>query len=150
MRRSGLAPICCTVLALLGQGCHKASPPPILPAKGIVLINGQPVPQAQVRFIPNIGFGPEYISTGVTDAEGRFTLQCNGRPGACASEHVVVITEADIPARLQGENAQRELAVYLKSLKNRPIPPNYSTLVSTPLRVTVSEGQPEYKLELKR
>jgi hypothetical protein len=46
--------------------------------------------------------------------------------------------------------AQRELAAHLKSLKNRPIRQNYSTLVGSPLRITVSEGQPEYKLELKR
>lgn len=140
----------CLALALVVGGCGKAPPPPIVSAQGVVLLNGVPLPQAQVRFIPQIGYGAEYIANGVTDEAGRFTLLCNGQPGVCATENIVIVTEADIPARLQGENAQRELAVYLRSLKNRPIPQNYATPVNTPLRVTVSEGQPDIKLELKR
>jgi hypothetical protein len=137
-------------VALVAGGCGGESAPAIVPAQGVVLLGGAPLPNAQVRFIPSIDLGAEYIASGVTDAQGRYTLECNGQPGACAAEHIVVVTEADIPAQLQSENAQRELAAYLKSLKNRPIPQNYSTLVSTPLRITVSEGQPEYNLELKR
>ena len=115
-----------------------------------MLLGGAPLPNAQVRFIPSISLGAEYIATGVTDTQGHYRLECNGQPGACATDHIVIVTEADIPVELQSENKQRELAVFLKSLKNRPIPKNYSTLVSTPLRVTVTEGNPEYKLELKR
>jgi hypothetical protein len=139
----------CVGIALFSEGCGEA-PPPIVPAQGIVSLNGAPVPKAQVRFIPNIGFGAEYIATGVTDEEGRFTLQCNGQPGACAVESTIVVTEADIPAHLQGENSQRELAVYLRALKNRPIPQHYASPVSSPLRVTVTAEQPDHKRELKR
>lgn len=137
------------IAALMG-GCGKAPPPPILPAQGVVLVNGVPLPKAQVRLIPKIGYGAEYIATGVTDDQGKFVLQCNGQPGACATENIVVIGETDIPPQYQGENRQRELAVYLRSLKNRPIPQAYANLVSTPLRITVSEGQPEIKFDLKR
>ena len=72
----------CIALALFSQGCGKEPPPAIVPAQGTVLLDGAPLPNAQVRFIPNIGYGAEYIATGVTDDQGRFTLQCNGQPGA--------------------------------------------------------------------
>jgi hypothetical protein len=141
---------CCVAIAVVGQGCGKEAPPPIVPAQGVVLLNGAPLAKAQVRFIPQIKFGPEYIAGGVTDEQGRYTLQCNGQSGACAVENTVTVSDADIPPKLLGENAQRELAVYLQSLKNRPIPQNYGSPVTTPLSVKVSEGQSEYKLELKR
>ena len=151
MRRCSFVKLCsCIAILLLFNGCRKESPPPIVPAKGIVLLGGKPLPTAQVRFIPQIGFGADYIATATTDDQGRFTLQCNGQQGACAVDNMVTVNEPDIPPQLQGENAQRELAVYLRSLKNRPIPRNYASLASTPLRVTVAEGQEEYKLELNR
>jgi hypothetical protein len=131
-------------------GCGKEQPPPILPASGVVILGGKPLPTAQVRFIPQIGFGAGYIATATTDNQGRFRLQCNGQPGACAVENMVTVSEADIPPQLQGEGAQRELANYLRSLKNRPIPRNYASPATSPLRITVSEGQEEYKLELTR
>lgn len=138
------------LFAVLTIGCGKEPPPAILPAQGVVLLNGAPLPNALVRLIPKIGYGAEYIATGVSDEQGKFVLKCNGMPGACATENIVVISEADIPPQYQGENRQRELAVYLASLKNRPIPSTYANLVSTPLQVTVSKEQPELKFELKR
>jgi hypothetical protein len=140
----------CIALALFIPGCGKEPPPAIVPVQGAVLLNGAPLPNALVRFVPIIGYGSEYIASGITDDQGRFTLQCNGEQGACATETMVLVTEAPIPRKLQGENAQRELGVYFQSLKNRPIPKNYGTPVSTPLKTTVSQGQPHMKLELKR
>ena len=137
-------------ILLTMAGCGGESPSPIVPAQGTVILNNAPLPNAQVRFIPQIDFGAQYIATAVTDEQGKFALQCNDQPGACEGENIVIVTEADIPAKLQGENAQRELAAYLRALKNRPIPRNYTTPVNSPLRVTVSEGQAEYNLELKR
>ncbi len=151
MRGRGIASVgYCVVLLQFCAGCGKEDPPPIVPAKGVVLLGGKPLPTAQVRFIPQIGFGAQYIATATTDDQGRFTLQCSGQPGACAVENMVTVSEADIPPKLQGEGAQRELANYLRSLKNRPIPRNYASPASSPLRVTVSEGQEEYVLELRR
>jgi len=150
MLRNCLGPGVWLVAAVLLGGCGKGSPPPIVPAGGIVLLNGAPLPKAQVRFIPMIEFGAEYIATGVTDDKGRFTLTCHGEPGACAIENHVTVSEADIPVQLRGENAQRELAAYLRSLPNREIPRKYSSVMETPLRVTVTADQGDYKLELQR
>jgi hypothetical protein len=137
------------VLALC-SGCGKEAPPPILPAQGVVLLNGAPLPNAQVRFVPKIGFGSDFIATGVTDDAGHYQLTCHGQEGACAVENTVTVTEAEIPTRLKGEDKQVELIAYMRTLKNRPIPKDYGTLGQTPLKVTVVEGQQDYKLELKR
>jgi hypothetical protein len=140
----------CVSMLLVVQGCGKEAPPPIVPAQGVVLLRGKPLPKAQIRFIPDIDYGAAYIATAVTDDSGRFTLECNGQPGACVGENTVTVGEADIPKELQSENAQRQLYAYTQSLKNRPIPKKYASPVSTPLKATVAEGQTEYKLELSQ
>ncbi len=145
--------LCFLIIApvfVLFAGCMGESPPPIVEARGVVTLNGAPLPNAQVRFIPQIDFGPEFIATGVTDDEGNYQLQCSGQPGACQANSIVTVTEADIPVELQSESKQRELSVYLRSLKNRPIPRSYGSPASTSLNVTVEAGKPEYVLDLER
>src|SRR5262249_16818923 len=90
------------------------SPPPILPVDGVVRLPGKPLRHAEGRFRPLIGFGPEYIATGVTDDSGHFQLTCKGNPGACAGENRVLVVEGEIPAAYKGENAQAELARYFQ------------------------------------
>jgi hypothetical protein len=62
----------------------------------------------------------------------------------------VLVTEADIPRQLQGENAQLELARYFQSLGGRPIPAKYGDLTKCPLAVVVKSDQKDYSLELTR
>jgi hypothetical protein len=137
-------------LVALAAGCGKAPPPPIVEVEGVVCLGGKPLNKAQVRFIPLIDHGPEYVATGVTDEAGRFKLTCNGQAGACACENRVLVMEADIPARLQDEKAQLELARYFRSLGGRPIPPRYGSLTDSPLTVNVKADQKEYHFALTR
>jgi hypothetical protein len=133
-------------------GCSKG-PPPIVPVEGVVLLNNQPLPHAEVSFVPMVAdLGFEYVATGVTDESGRFRLTCNGRSGACSGESRVIVIDAPVPeeARGMGGDAQAAMAKYYEGLKNRPIPSKYATAASTPLTVTVTAGQTEYKIELKR
>jgi hypothetical protein len=138
------------VAALLG-GCGPSAPP-IVPAGGVVRLDGKPLNSVEVVFVPGIEFGPEYVARGVTDEEGRFQLRCKGRPGACACEHRVMIVEAELPSELKGESlqAQQDLAEYLASLGGRPLPQKYASLVDSPLTVTVTAGRSEYVLDLTR
>ena len=147
---TGAAALVAAALAL--PGCSK-SPPPIVAAGGVVLLNGQPLPNAQVQFIPMIqGFGAEYIAVGVTDEKGRFTLTCNGQPGACACENRVTVTDAPPPEKTRGlsDSAQTEMTRYYAGLKNRPIPPDYGSVAKTSIVIKVTPGQSDYTLELKR
>jgi hypothetical protein len=149
MVRYARAAVVGAVLAVLAPGC-KAPPPPIVAAEGVVRLDGKPVNKAQVRFIPMIAYGPEYVAVGVTDEAGRFKLTCKGQPGACACENRVVVLEADIPRELQSESAQAELAKYLRSLGRPPLPDKYANLATSPLAVTVTAGQTEYNFDLTR
>jgi hypothetical protein len=139
-----------TTVALVG--CAKA-PPEIVPVEGVVLFNGQPLPHAEVQFVPMApGLGAEYVASGTTDENGRFTLTCRGRPGACACENRVTVNDAPAPddARGMSGESQTRVSRYYAALKNRPIPAAYANAARTPLAVTVAAGKTEYRLELKR
>jgi hypothetical protein len=150
MARITLVTVAGAVLLTAEFGCGKAPPPPILEVEGVVTLDGKPLKKAQVRFIPQIEFGPEYVASGVTDDLGQFTLLCKGQPGACAGENFVLVSEADIPARLQSETAQAELAKYFQSLGGRPLPRRYANLADSPLTVTVNAGQKKYDFKLTK
>jgi hypothetical protein len=137
-----------TAGALVLAGCFKEPPPPIVPAHGIILLDGQPLAKVEVRFIPMIEYGAEYIAKGVTDDTGRFELTCKGQPGACACENHVVVLEAELPDRLKSETAQADLAKYLEKLGPRP-PHRYANLVESPLTVEVHSGRTDYSFDLK-
>jgi hypothetical protein len=140
--------------ALALPGCRRV-PPPVTDAEGTVLLDGKPLPQAQVEFVPELThFGAEMNSTAVTDDQGHFHLTCayNQQPGATVGKHHVLVTEPPTPPefRSQDERTQAKLNQYLSRLKNRPIPEAYGTLGKTPLVVEVKADQKMYKLELSR
>jgi len=138
------------LVAVLVQGGCAARPPEIVEVEGVVMLNGVPLPKAKVRFFPRFENANDYIAQGVTDEKGRFTLTCHGEAGACATDNIVTVTDDDIPEHLTPETARADLQKYLKSLKNRPIPTRYSNTSETPLNVTVSSAQKEYKIQLDR
>ena len=152
MTRSVFGAVALFAAVLFLTGCN--SPPPIVPAEGVVTLNDQPLANAQVQFIPMAqGLGAEYIATGTTDEKGRFTLTCKGgQPGACACDNRITVTDASPPEKARGQSgeAQAEMSRYYASLKNRPIPSDYETAAKSPLVIKVTSQQAEYKLELKR
>jgi hypothetical protein len=138
--------------ALAFTGCGR-TPPPIVPAEGVVLLNGHPLPHAEVRFVPMFeGLGADYIASAVTDELGRFKLTCPLQDGAAACENRVTVADGPVPEGARGMSAaaQTKASAFLTGLKNRPIPPVYSTVAKTPLLITVTPGTNEYKLELTR
>jgi hypothetical protein len=124
--------------------------PPIVPAEGVVTLNGVPLAKAKVRFYPRFENSQEYIAQGVTDDDGRFTLTCRGKSGACAVDSIVTVTDEDVPEHLTPESKRAELQAYLKTLKNRPLPKQYLTPAESPLRITVHAGEKEYPIRLER
>ena len=140
------------VLAFGLCGCA-GSPPPVVPVEGTITLNGLPLADAEVQFVPMTGFGAEFIARAVTDKDGRFKLETNnGQAGACACLNRVTVTEGPIPDGMRGQSAEAQVRAskYLAGLKNRPIPPTYGTLATSVLEVTVVTGQTEYPLKLSR
>jgi hypothetical protein len=140
-------------LALVMSGCAK-SPPQIVPVSGVLLLDGKPLPQAKIEFVPDIsGFGAETKSFAITDDQGRFTLAnvFTQQPGAAVGKHFVLVTEVPTPREFRSQDpaTQAKYAQHLAKLGNRPIPPSYSVF-ATALVVEVTAEPKEYPIELKR
>jgi hypothetical protein len=139
--------------ALLAAGCSKRTPPPVVEVGGVVTLNGSPLPNASVRFIPMFeGFGAEVIAEAVSDDDGKYSLVCLGTNGACVGKHRVIIEEGPLPKDALGESARAQMAMsrFLQNLPNRPIPSEYGNLVQTPLTVEVMPDKATYDLNLQR
>ena len=140
-------------LVVATSGCGKPKPPPIVEVKGRLTVNDAPLGSARIRFMPTFpGFGAEVIAEGVSDKDGGYSLTCSGSSGACVGTHRVVIEEGPLPPGTSGESgeAQMKMTRYLQGLTNRPIPPQYGSIASTPLTVDVKADETNYDLKLKR
>jgi hypothetical protein len=150
MRILGKAAGLTTILAMAFTlaSCSK-SPPPLTEVEGLVLINDEPLPHAQVEFMPESSdFGAQVNSTGVTDDQGRFTLKCNlGQPGAVIGKHHVIVAEMAPPGETRGERNKNAEAQ--RKLKGRPIPPVYGTYSTTTIILDVKPDQKSYTIKLK-
>jgi hypothetical protein len=128
-------------------GCS-TQPPPIVPVTGVVMLDGQPLPFAEVRFYPQAENLPaDFVGVAITDENGRYTLNTNGQPGGCVCAHIVTVAEGPPPDRSRNKTANE---AYKATLKNRPIPLDYGNLAQKLLTVTVTARQSEYPLDLKR
>jgi hypothetical protein len=140
--------------AFLLAGCGVGRVPPTLTeAEVVVTINGQPLPNALVTLTPaSGGYGGEAIATGVTDESGLARLSCGEKAGASVGPNKVTVVDAPPPEAARGDDAAAQAAAeqYRKSLKNRPIPPQYATLAKSDATLDIKPGQKEYKLALKR
>lgn len=142
-----------SVVLLAASGCAKA-PPPVVPVSGVLLLDGQPLPQAKIEFLPDIkGFGAEKKSIATTDEQGRFTLAnpSTQEPGAVVGRHYVLVSELPTPREFRSQDpaVQARYAEFRAKLKNRPIPAD-SGLLATALVVEVTAEPKEYRIELKR
>jgi hypothetical protein len=117
--------ICLLMLA----GCSGGAPVPKLNSvTGRVTLDGEPLAEAIVSFIPDKG--PP--SGAITDDEGKYVLKFKtGDVGAVAGEHTVTIS-----TDLEGTNRPED----------ERVPEQYNK--QTTLRVTVTEGQNEHDFDL--
>lgn len=141
------------LLGLMTIGCDPGTPE-VVQAKGNVTINGEPLPNALVSFIPMAeGLDGNHKCIGTTDENGNFTLASYaGMPGAYACINKVTIVDGEAPEEarsMDAEGADR-WNEYKASLKNRPIPKEYMSIGQTPVAIEVKVGQTEYNIELER
>jgi hypothetical protein len=134
------------------SGCG-ARLPPVVPVRGSVLLDGKPLPKVNVTFVPMLEyFGSESNSRAVTDENGQFTPVCdyNDQVGAVAGDHIVLVSESDLPDEFQNVQDGRVIDAYLAKRGNRPIPPQYGVLIHSPLKIKIVPGQETVTLELTR
>jgi hypothetical protein len=117
-------------LGLLAAGCGGG--PKVVPAEGVVKINGKEAGNIAIQFQPDGlkgGLGPTSFAS--TDAEGKFRLRTSdGRDGAVVGTHLVILTD-----ELEDRPAQGS--------RGAPKPPRVAakfSLPTSPLRLEVKEG----------
>jgi hypothetical protein len=132
-------------LALAGAaGCEKGPPPgpPLAqpyPVEGTITFpGGAPLKGGMIYFTPTepkTGGKIRYEATSMVDAKGHYKLGLNDESGAPAGEYKVRIMPRDY-MEIGGSNSNR-------------IPAKYRDAATTPLTVTVKEGDNTFKFELK-
>lgn len=121
-----------TLLIAVGCGGKQEDLPDTVAVSGMVTYKGAPVPEATIMLYPVQGRKP---ASGRTDADGKFTLTTfNKDDGALPGEHQVTVNAFQSTPE----------GVSMKS----SIPIKYSNPSSSPLKVTVAEGDADLKLEL--
>jgi hypothetical protein len=112
------------VLAIGIAGCSSSDAPKTAPARGTITINGKPLANVGVTFLPE-GTGP--IASANTNEQGEFNLRTvNPGDGAPIGMHRVVVGAAEEGPRKPGAPA---------------IPPKYGRLESTDLSAEVKAGE---------
>jgi len=118
---------------------------PLVPVEGILLLDGQPLPEVLVTFIPEAaGPHPPIRSMGMSDESGNFTLRAETlSPGALGGEHRVIVEDLAI---LKASRTDDGTVI---SLPAERFPTTYSDPLKTPLRATVPVADPPIKLDLQ-
>ena len=93
-------------LLLAGGGCGKHAPALNESVEGTAKIDGTPLAGVTVHFVPD-GQVSLPTSSGVTDEQGHFKLQCeNGKPGALVGKHHVVVLQGRGDAGSRADDPQ--------------------------------------------
>jgi hypothetical protein len=143
--KSVYALVGCAVVLI--AGCS-SSVPMNEQVEGTVKLDGVPLPNALVEFVPNDKTTQLPISRATTDSAGHFQLMCaNEKPGAVLGSHNVLVRvgrggdgskadEMDAPPPKKGE------------VKSYVVPPIYRDAAKTPLKIDVTASQHSYELNL--
>jgi hypothetical protein len=84
-----------TCLVVIIAGCNRApSGPPLVPAEGVVALDGKPLAAADVMFIPQ-GETPGQAAVARTGADGKFQLLSADRKqkGAAVGNYKVIVSK---------------------------------------------------------
>jgi hypothetical protein len=120
--------ICCAPLLL--AGCAREVGP-LFPVQGIVTLNGKPLSNGEVVFVPVEEDARGPTLRGTIQSDGSYTLRTGNKAGAPAGQYRV--------------------AVVVEDTKTLPEPLNldYSSTAKTPLRIDVTEGKPAGGYDIK-
>jgi hypothetical protein len=140
--RAALSAIC-LICFLLSASCGPPSPTvqaPV-PASGVVLLDGKPLPHAIVYFIPegkDMGMG----STGVTNGEGKFELVtvvgAETKPGAPPGNYKVAVSSLVDPKGQPVEAKPNEPPANMGAMES--LPPRFSDPSQTEFKAVVPQA----------
>jgi hypothetical protein len=133
----------CAVL-LSAAGCGGSAGPKLVPVSGVVTIDGEPFPKANVAFHPDVSKGnkfPQYIPAGAADESGKYELVTTARKGAPEGWYKVVVIAPSPPP---GAEAPK--------VGPPPFDRKFTELEQTDLSIEVKAGAPpgSYDLDLTK
>lgn len=144
--------------SLILSGCGGAEVDPgfaVVPAQGVVMQNGAPLPNATISFIPAQQLAPGYYGCGgVTDAEGKFTLTVGTQEGAVPGSYKVIVSKLTDKSGNPLDTASLEEGMDLEQLKmqgqvKEAIPPKFSNPNKSILAIDIpNDGSSDLKLEI--
>jgi hypothetical protein len=129
-------------LALLVSGCGK-SPAFNKAVVGTVELDGKPLPNVLVQFIPVAEDGMQLpFSSAVTDVSGSFRMTAgNKKSGAVIGKHKVVIAAAD--RQRPGRSSRDED-------EGTELPAEYASATDSPIEIEVTAEKHNYEIALTR
>lgn len=144
----------CLVLICALVGCSGGpagpTPPPTVPVKGKVTMDGKPFGNAIVTFVPT-GSTKGIGSSGETDAQGNYTLRTysggkDATPGAPVGNYKVIVSKFVTPDGKEVPADSKEPPANLGATES--MPPHYSDPGQTVLEFAVAEKGGEINIEL--
>ena len=131
------------LVPLLISGCGRSVP--LGQVDGTVRLDGQPIGQVMVVFIPEDPRLPQ--SMGITDERGQFKLRCGkqGAGGAIGNHRVTLVDAAAAPAT-KGAMRNRPRGALPPTSR---IPAIYNRADSTPLREAIAAGSQAIAIEIQ-
>jgi hypothetical protein len=92
----------------LAAGCGSPTPTPVVPASGVVLLEGNPVAGVVVTFAPALDLGNSGPSASAsTGPDGKFTLTTGDRTGAPEGWYRAILSDPNQINAPQGEDAPK-------------------------------------------
>jgi hypothetical protein len=146
--RRRLAPAALVTVAVL-WGCGPPADPSLVPVTGTVTVEGQPLANATVTFIPKDGT-PGFGGTGKTDSSGKYTLagSRDNAPGIPAGEYRVAISKRLMPDG--SEVPATDNTPPMMSPARESLPVGYSNPATTQLTAAVKPGGGPIDFALKK
>lgn len=128
----------CLLLVVVLVGCDSSSGPKTVNASGVVLLDNNPVDNAQVTFIDDAG---QITAVATTDDAGRFSLMHNGeKKGAIPGSYKVQVSKTKLTSK---ENGGTEITI------SHGLPPKYAITTTSNLKQVVPDsGISDIKIEL--
>ncbi|HZL88859.1 MAG TPA: hypothetical protein VFB96_10840 [Pirellulaceae bacterium] len=116
---------------------------PLAPVDGIVTLDGQPLGNVLVVFVPDGSGGPVSRATGIADAAGRFELKTeDGRLGAAVGSYRIVVEDLAL------QDAPRDPDGTILVMPPTRIPDRYASTLTTTAAAQVEQGRRPMKVEL--
>jgi hypothetical protein len=136
-------------VCLLCFGCNNSQLDGLVPAKGVLKFNGQPVAGAAVTFNP---VGQTRSASGLTDAGGNFTMMTlNPGDGVSPGEYVVTVTKIEYRGEMREERTagSRETIVHDSREMIEHLPSKYAAADTTDLKITIpADGNKKMAFDL--